>query len=159
MTPVILSRRHPYLHSDGVTATVPPNLLTTKIWAHTPPTFIAQGHTGEDMVMARRTSGWRGQKINDLHVSTLQGNCSHRIRLHYHAETTFFLFFSFILPIFHPFTMNITRALPLETIKGEVEATFRAIEKQQLELIPIETTHHAQPLTRDLRFVPSLESL
>jgi hypothetical protein len=34
-----------------------------------------------------------------------------------------FLFFSFIFFLFHLFTTNVTRALPLRTIKGEAGAT------------------------------------
>jgi hypothetical protein len=77
------------------------------------------------MAMARRTSGWRGQKINAQYVSTLQGNCSHRIRRRMATpEATLFVFL-FHSPRFYPFTTNITRALTLEAIKGEAEATSK----------------------------------
>jgi hypothetical protein len=36
-------------HSDGVTVTVPPNLLTTKIRAHAPPILTTQGRTGQSI--------------------------------------------------------------------------------------------------------------
>jgi hypothetical protein len=45
------------------------------------------------------------------------------------SEVTFFVFL-FHSPCFRPFTTNVTRTLPLETIKGEAEATSRAIKKQ-----------------------------
>jgi hypothetical protein len=105
MTPVILPRRHPYLHGNGVTATVPHNILATKIQAHAPPTITAQRRTDQGMATTRHTSGSRGQKINAQYVSTLQGNCSHRIR----RRTT----------------TNVIRALPLKAIKGETCATSK----------------------------------
>jgi hypothetical protein len=53
---------------------------------------------------------------------------------------------SFIFPVFLPFTANVTRALPLESIKGEAGPHLRGqeetIKQQQLEPISIETTHH-----------------
>jgi hypothetical protein len=64
-------------------------------------------------------------------------------------KATFFVFL-FHSPRFYPFTMNVTRALPLETIKGEAGSTSRgrgrssdrAIKQQQLEPTSVETTHH-----------------
>jgi hypothetical protein len=53
-------------------------------------------------------------------------------------EATFFVFL-FHSPCFYPFTTNVTRALPLEAIKGEAGST--------------------PSLTRDLGFALSLESL
>jgi hypothetical protein len=56
--------------------------------------------------------------------------------------------------------MNVTRALPLKTIKKEAGGPSKAREKkEQLELISIKTTHHAPPFTRDLGSTPFLESL
>jgi hypothetical protein len=112
------------------------------------------------MATVRHTSGWRGQNINAQYVSTLQENYSHRIRRRADMlEATFFVFL-FHSPYFYPFTMNVTRALPLEAIKGEARATSKgAIMQQQLEPTSIKTTHHAPPLTRDLGSSPSLESL
>jgi hypothetical protein len=62
------------------------------------------------MAMAHRTSGWRGQKINTLHVSTLQGNYSHWIRRRTAMpEATFFCFFlsfSPFLPLYHEYNSS-----------------------------------------------------
>jgi hypothetical protein len=102
-----------------------------KIQAHAPPTFTTQGCTDQDMATARRTSGWRGQKINAQYVSTLQGNCSHRIRRRTATPEATFLFFLFHSPYFYPFTINVTRSLPLETIKEEAGATSREIGRSQ----------------------------
>jgi hypothetical protein len=44
-------------------------------------------------------------------------------------EATFFVFLFHSL-CFYPFTMNVTRALPLETIKGEAGATSKGVIKQ-----------------------------
>jgi hypothetical protein len=82
------------------------------------------------MAPARHTSERRGQKINAPHDSTLQGNCSHRTRRRATPETTFFVFI-FHLPRFHHFTANVTRALPLEAIKGEAWARVREREGDQ----------------------------
>jgi hypothetical protein len=108
---------------------MPHNLLATKTQAHAPPTFTAQRRTGQDMATTRHTSGWRGQKINVQYVSTLQGNCSHRIRRAATPEATYFVFL-FHSPHFYPFTTNVTRALPLEAIKGEAGATSKGAIKQ-----------------------------
>jgi hypothetical protein len=70
-----------------------------------------------------------------------------------HARDHFFFVFLFYSPCFYPFTTNVTRALPLEAIKGEADATSKgdeaikrsndqAINQQQLEPTSIETTHH-----------------
>jgi hypothetical protein len=77
------------------------------------------------------------------------------------GHTRGYLFcFSLSFSPFYPFTTNVTRALPLEAIKGEAGATSKgAIKQQQLEPTSIETSHHAPPLTRDLGSSPSLESL
>jgi hypothetical protein len=57
-------------------------------------------------------------------------------------EATFFVFL-FHSPCFHPFTTNVTRALPLEAIKGETGATSKGvIKQQQLEPTLVKTTHH-----------------
>jgi hypothetical protein len=66
------------------------------------------------------------------------------------SEATFFVFL-FHFPCFHHFTTNVTRALPLEAIKGEAGAraiNAIAIEirgkkrtrQQQLEHTTLETT-------------------
>jgi hypothetical protein len=85
-----------------VMAAVPPNPLTMKILVHAPPTFIAQGRTGQGMAPARRASEWRGQKINAPHDFTLQGNYSHRIRRRTATPKATFFPFSFLFPIFTP---------------------------------------------------------
>jgi hypothetical protein len=66
------------------------------------------------MATARSTNKWRDQKINAYCISTLQENCSHRIR-----RKTAMTEATFVVFLFHLFTMTITRALPLEAIKGE----------------------------------------
>jgi hypothetical protein len=115
--------------ATGVTTVVTPNPLATKIPAHALRTFTAQRRTCQSMAPTRRTSEQRGQKINVPHDSTLQGNCSHRIRRRTATpEATFFAFLFHFLR-FHYFTANVTQALPLEVIKGEAGATRRREEK------------------------------
>jgi hypothetical protein len=74
-------------------------------------------------------------------------------------EATFFAFvFHFFR--FHPFTTHVTRALPLEAIKGEAETMTRGgekreerdetIQQQQLEPISVETTTTTTQETWDL---------
>jgi hypothetical protein len=57
------------------------------------------------MAIARHASRWGGQKINAQYVSTLQGNCSHRIRRRTATpEATFFVFLFHSLrfsPLYH----------------------------------------------------------
>jgi hypothetical protein len=110
---------------------VPPNPLAMKIPAHAPPTFTAQRCTCQSMAPTRRTSEWRGQKINVQHDSTLQGNCSHRIRgTTTTLEATLFAFlFHFFR--FHPFTTNVTRVLSLEAIKGEAGAASNGGQRRE----------------------------
>jgi hypothetical protein len=155
MTPVILPRRHPYLHSNGVMAVVPPNPLTMKI--------MAQRRIGQGMAPARRASERRGQKINVPHDFTLQGNCSHRTRRRTATPEASFFAFLFLFSRFHPFTANVTRALPLEAIKGrqgpERSRTTEPNRKETMKQQQLEPTqnHHHHP--RDLGPAPSLKSL
>jgi hypothetical protein len=83
------------------------------------------------MALACRTSERRGQKINASHDSTLQGNCSHRIRRRTAtSEATFFclsLSFSPFSPLYH----NVTQALPLEAIKGEAGGESKRKERRE----------------------------
>jgi hypothetical protein len=104
MTPVI---HHDDIHTStttGMTATISPKPLSTQIRVSIPPTFTAQRRTGQDMAPTRRTNERRGQKINIPHDSTLQENCSHRIRRRTTtSEATFFclsLPFSLFLPLY-----------------------------------------------------------
>jgi hypothetical protein len=83
-----------------VTTVVPPNTLTTKIPAHAPATFMAQGRTGQGMAPARCTSEQRGQKINAPHNSMLQGNCFLLIRRKTTTPEATFFAFLFHFPIF-----------------------------------------------------------
>jgi hypothetical protein len=72
------------------------------------------------MAIARSTSRWRGQKINAYCISALQENCLDKEEDgHTRGHLCCFLFH------FHLFTMNVTRALPLEAIKWEAGATSR----------------------------------
>jgi hypothetical protein len=86
------------------------------------------------MATTHRTGKQRGQKINALHNSTLQENCSHWIRRRTAMPEATFFAFLFYFPCFHYFTTNVTRALPLEVIKGEAGArTTRAIKRKKKE--------------------------
>jgi hypothetical protein len=112
------------------------------------------------MAPACNTSERRGQKINAPHDSTLHENYSHRIRRRTATPEATFFAFLFHFSNFHPFTANVTRALPLEAIKGEAGATTRGgskrekrdktIHQQQLEPISIETTTTTTQETWDL---------
>jgi hypothetical protein len=104
-----------------------------KIPAHAPPTFMAQGRTGQGMAPARRTSERRGQKINAPHDYTLQGNCSHWIRRRTATPEATFFAFLFHFSRFHDFTVNVTQALPLEAIKGEAGAASEGRSKNERE--------------------------
>jgi hypothetical protein len=57
-----------------------------------------------------------------------------------------FLFFSFILPVFYPFTANVTRVLPVEAIKGEAGATAKGEEATiaRIHLSRNNNHHHHQ---------------
>jgi hypothetical protein len=54
-----------------------------------------------------------------------RGNCSRWIRRKTAAPEATFFVFSFIFSPFYLFTTNVTRALSLETIKGEAGATSK----------------------------------
>jgi hypothetical protein len=103
------------------------------------------------MATARSTSRWRGQKI-----SALQEKCSRRIRRRTATPKATFVVFLFR---FHLFTMNVTRALPLEAIKEETGASDNREIKSTRVHYNQAITHHAPPLVRDLGSAPSLESL
>jgi hypothetical protein len=62
------------------------------------------------MATTRSTSRWRGHRIRRKKAT---------------PEATFVVF----LFHFHLFTMNVTRALPLEAIKGEAGVTSRGREQ------------------------------
>jgi hypothetical protein len=113
---------------------------------------MTQGRTGQGMALARRTSERRGQKINAPLDFTLQEKCSHRIRRRTATpEATFFASLSFSR--FHPYTANVTQALPLEAIKGG-----QGPERVGTKLNQIATRIEPPP---PLNFgpAPSLESL
>jgi hypothetical protein len=155
MTPVILPWRYPCLTTTGVTVTVPPNLLTTKIRVHAPPILMTQGRIGQTMATARRTSGWRGQKINTLHVSTLQGNYSHRIkRRKATPEATFFVFLFYSL-CFHPFYHECNPSPPLGSykrgVRGGKKGRKETTPRTHLNRIQTSrTTTHKRPGTCSL---------
>jgi hypothetical protein len=126
MTPVILPRRHPYLHSNGVMTAMPPNPLTMKI--------MAQGRIGQGMAPTRHASERRCQKINTPHDFTLHGNCSHRIRRRTATpQATFFAFlFHFFFFCFHPFYRKCNPSPPLRSYKRG-GAGARAIKDDRTE--------------------------
>jgi hypothetical protein len=117
------------------------------------------------MATTHRTGKQRGQKINALHNSTLQENCSHWIRRRTAMPEATFFAFLFYFPCFHYFTTNVTRALPLEVIKGEAGArTTRAIKRKKrkndqatIARTHLSRNHHHH--SRDLGSALFLESL
>jgi hypothetical protein len=104
------------------------------------------------MAITRNTSRRRDQKINAQYVSTLQGDCSHRIRRKTATSKTTFFIFLFHSFRFYPFTTNVTRALPLEAIKGEVGATSKGGDQAATDRVHLNRNHtsrfHAPPLTK-----------
>jgi hypothetical protein len=54
-----------------------------------------------------------------------KGSYSRRIRRETAAPEVIFFVFLFHIFLISPFTINVTRALPLETIKGEAGATSK----------------------------------
>jgi hypothetical protein len=104
----------------GVTTTIPPTPSLRKSERTYRPSSTAQKHTGRSMATTCCTNGWRGQKINARYISTLQGNLlTPNKEEDGHTRGHFFCFSLSSFPYFTFFTTNITRALPLETIKGE----------------------------------------
>jgi hypothetical protein len=70
--PVIPSRRHSYLYSNGVTTIIPPNPPSLrKSGRPYRPSSTAQRRTGRSVAAAYSTSEWRGQKINGCRISAL----------------------------------------------------------------------------------------
>jgi hypothetical protein len=107
------------------------------------------------MATACCTSGWRGQKINVYCISVVQEKLLPPDKEEDgRTPRPPFLFFSFIFSPFHLFTTNVTRALPVGTIKDEEGATSRGIEASNERRN--EHTHtsprqpHTSPLKRDL---------
>jgi hypothetical protein len=73
------------------------------------------------MATTRYTSGQRGQNLDTDCVSALQGKLLTPDKEE-DSHTRGHLFLFHLFP-FHLFTTNVTRALPLGTIKGKVGAT------------------------------------
>jgi hypothetical protein len=73
-------------------------------------------------------------------------------------KATFFCF-SFIFSLFHLFTMNVTRVISLETIKGEAGATSKGDGREDEETTHTHLARTSTPPKRDLGSAPSLESL
>jgi hypothetical protein len=125
MTLVIPPPRRPYLYSDGVTTTIPPNPISTQIRTHVPPILDgAEAYRTKSMATACCTSGWRGQKLNAHNVSALQGKLlTPDKEKDGHTQDHLFCYSLLSFSHFTFFTTNVTRALTLETIKREAEAT------------------------------------
>jgi hypothetical protein len=90
-----------------------------------------------------RTGERSGQKINALHDSMLQGNCSHRIRRRTATPEATFFYLSLLFSPFSPLYRKCNPSPPLKSYKREAEATSRrdkTIKQQQLESISVETT-------------------
>jgi hypothetical protein len=77
------------------------------------------------MATARCTSGRKGRKLDAHCISTLQGKLLTPDKEEDGRTRGHLFVFLFRLFHFHLFTTNVTRALPLKTIKGEAEATSR----------------------------------
>jgi hypothetical protein len=155
----------------GVAATIPPNLSLCKSEHTHRPSSMVQPHIGQSMATTCCTSGWRGPKINVHYISVLQGNLLTPDKEEDgRAQGHLFLSFSFIFSLFHLFITNVTRALPLETIKWEAGATLERGTSQRWHTHLTETsrrrhthltktTPHMQLPRRDLGYIPFLESL
>jgi hypothetical protein len=77
------------------------------------------------MATARRTSGWRGQELNAYCIPVLQDKLLTPDKEEDgHTRCHFFVFLFLLFPI-SPFYHNVTRVLPLRTIKGKARATSR----------------------------------
>ena len=86
---------------------------------------MVQKHTGRSMAATSCTSGRRGQKLDAHCVSALQGKLlTPNKEEDGHTRGHLFVFLFYLFP-FHLFTTNVTRALPLGTIKGEAGATSK----------------------------------
>jgi hypothetical protein len=110
---------------------------------------MAQRHTGRGVATAAPADG-EAKRSTLVASLRYRGNCSHRMRRKTDAPESTFLFFSFMFSPFHLFTTNVTRALPLETIKWEAGAT----SKRELASTRRNNTHtslgYTPPLKRDL---------
>jgi hypothetical protein len=142
MIVVIPPRRHLYLYSDRVITTIPPNPLSMKIGA--PMSLGLDGTEAHGAKHGHNVQHQQTERPKDqclLHLCTIEKLFPPDKEEDGHARGHF-LFFSFILSYFHLFTMNVTRALSLEAIKGEVGATSRPIESiTHRHTIDGETTH------------------
>jgi hypothetical protein len=77
-----------------------------------------------------------------------RGNCSDRIRRKTAVpEAIFFVYLFYLFPI-SPFTMNVTQALPLEAIKGEVGATSKRTLLERMKRTHLAKRPHT-PLTKE----------
>jgi hypothetical protein len=94
MTPFIPQPRRPYLYSDEVTATIPPNRLSTQIRVHVP-RHPRWHRSTQDEACPQQVTPADGEAKRSTPVKSLRyrGSCSHRIRRKMAApEATFFVF-------------------------------------------------------------------
>jgi hypothetical protein len=76
------------------------------------------------MATTRRTSRWKGQGLNAHYVPALQDKLlTPDKEVDGHTRGHLFVFLFILFPILPFFTTNVTRALPLKTIKGKAGAT------------------------------------
>jgi hypothetical protein len=133
MTPVIPPPRHPYLYSDGVTATIPSTPLSTQIRASVSPVLddveayrTKHGHNVLHQQMERPKDQ---TPVVSLHY---RGNCSHQIkRKTATPEAIFFVFLFHLLPILS-FYYECNPSPLLNNYKREAEATRQGDEKRHV---------------------------
>jgi hypothetical protein len=165
MTPVILSRRHPYLYSDGGDgnyATYSP--LYANLGART--AHPRWHRSTQDEAWPYHVAPADGEAKRSTPITSLccRRNYFHQIRRKTAApEATFFVFLFHLFPL-HLFTTNVTWALPLKTIKGEAGATSKDTPNgTNVETRNIHTSlkqqHTRITPQRDRGSAPSLESL
>jgi hypothetical protein len=103
------------------------------------------------MAIVHFTSEQRGQRLNAHYVSALQGKLltsNKKEDGHTRGHLFCFSLLSFPLSPFYLSTTNVTRALPLRTIKGEAGATSRGSQIENRPLLETHLTNQELTLTR-----------
>jgi hypothetical protein len=103
------------------------------------------------MATTHFTSGRRGEKLNAHYISALQGKLlmpDKEEDSHTRGHLFCFSLLSFLLSPFYLSTTNVTRALPLGTIKGEAGATSRGSRIENRSLLETHPTNQELTLTR-----------
>jgi hypothetical protein len=157
-----LTFHHDNVHTSttmGITITLPPNSLFVNTGAHVARPYGTEAHRTRHGHSTQHEQPKRPKDQHLLHLYATGELFPSDKEEGDHAQGHLFIFLFY----FHLFTMNVSRALPLEAIKGEAGATSRAMTHKcknieikstranhNQAIIHPRTTPHKRPRIRSL---------